>query len=153
MEIFRRKKAQAAAAEAVQLRAVDRQPFGVLDRYVPLRGGEIQIYRAIREAVPVVDAAIYKIVRMVGGVTATCKDRSAEAALQEFLRTVAVGRGQFGINAFLDCYVDSLLVRPGGRRDRALLGRQRHRCAAVRPGGGPGDPGGGVASGVFAVWS
>ena len=110
MDIFRRKKAQAAAAEAVQLRAVDRQPFGVLDRYVPLRGGEIQIYRAIREAVPVVDAAIYKIVRMVGGVTAACKDRSAEAALQEFLRTVAVGRGQFGINAFLDCYVDSLLV-------------------------------------------
>ena len=43
MDIFRRKKAQAAAAEAVQLRAVDRQPFGVLDRYVPLRGGEIQI--------------------------------------------------------------------------------------------------------------
>ena len=34
----------------------------------------------------------------------------AEEALKEFLRTVPAGRGQFGINAFLDCYLDSLLV-------------------------------------------
>ena len=34
----------------------------------------------------------------------------AEAALAEFLRTVPVGRGQFGMNAFLDCYLDSMLT-------------------------------------------
>ena len=110
MGIFKRKQEKAAAAEAVQLRSVGRQPFGVLDRYVPLRGGEAQLYRAIREAVPVVDAAVYKLIRMVGGVAASCGDRGAEAELEEFLRTVPVGRGQFGINAFLDCYVDSLLT-------------------------------------------
>ena len=99
-----------ARAEAVQIRESGRHPFGVLDRYVSLGAGELQLYRAIREAVPVVDAAIYKLIRMAGGVTVRCSDSVAEAALAEFLRTVPVGRGQFGMNAFLDCYLDSMLT-------------------------------------------
>ena len=98
------------AASAVQLRSERQQPFGMLADYVPLRSGEQQLYRAVREAVPVVDAAIYKIIRMTGGVSAECTDKTVERRLQEFLRTVPVGRGQYGINAFLDCYLDSLLV-------------------------------------------
>jgi hypothetical protein len=81
-----------------------------LEDYVPLRNGETQLYRAVREAVPVVDAAIYKLIRLTGGVTAVCGDRGAETALRTFLRTVPTGRGQFGLNAFLDCYLDSLLT-------------------------------------------
>ena len=62
---------------------------------------EIRLYRAVREAVPVVDAAIYKLIRMVGGVTAACSDPAAERGLGEFLRTVP-GRdgGQYGVNGF-----------------------------------------------------
>ena len=44
---------------AVQLRNGERHPFGTLGEYVPLRNGEARLYRAVREAVPVVDAAIY----------------------------------------------------------------------------------------------
>ena len=98
------------AAAAVQLRETGRHPFGELGSYAALRSGEIRLYRAVREAVPVVDAAIYKLIRMTGGVTAVCGDPSAERELGEFLRTVPVGRGQFGINAFLDGYADSLLT-------------------------------------------
>ena len=72
----------------------------MLREYVPLGRGEARLYRAVREAVPVVDAAIYKLIRMAGGVTVRCSDSVAEAALAEFLRTVPVGRGQFGMNAF-----------------------------------------------------
>ena len=97
-------------AAAVQLRSGETHPFGMLREYVPLRNGEVQLYRSVREAVPVVDAAIYKLIRMTGGVTANCGDRTAEKALREFLRTVPAGRGQFGINAFLECYLDSLLT-------------------------------------------
>ena len=82
----------------------------MLREYVPLGRGEARLYRAVREAVPVVDAAIYKLIRMAGGVTVRCSDSVAEAALAEFLRTVPVGRGQFGMNAFLDCYLDSMLT-------------------------------------------
>lgn len=105
---FQKRKETAAAA--VQLRETGRHPFGELGSYVALRSGETRLYRAVREAVPVVDAAIYKLIRMTGGVTAACDDPAAERALAEFLRTVPVGRGQFGINAFLDGYTDSLLT-------------------------------------------
>ena len=94
----------------VQLRDTERNPFGLLREYVPLSRGECRLYRAIREGIPVVDAAIYKLIRMTGGVTAECTLPQAERELQRFLRTVPTGRGQFGINAFLDCYLDSLIT-------------------------------------------
>ena len=68
-----KKREAAPAAETrpaeVQLRNGERHPFGMLGEYVPLRHGEARLYRAVREAVPVVDAAIYKLIRMTGGVT------------------------------------------------------------------------------------
>jgi len=105
-----KQKPSPSAPTAVQLRSGERNPFGILDGYVPLRNSEIRLYRAVREAVPVVDAAIYKLIRMSGGVSVICEDAAAEKRLREFLRTVPAGRGQMGINAFLDCYLDSLLV-------------------------------------------
>ena len=124
------KREKEPAAPVVQIRDGTRHPFGMLGEYVPLRNGEVRLYKAVREAVPVVDAAIYKLLRMAGGVTVTCGDKRAETALKEFLRTVPVGRGQFGINSFLDCYLDSLLtcgravgeiVPAVGNRDIAAL--------------------------------
>ena len=61
------KKEPGGGGLAVQLREGGRHPFGALDGYVPLRHGEIAIYRAIREAVPIVDAAIWKLIRLTGG--------------------------------------------------------------------------------------
>lgn len=58
------KKKDVGAGTAVQLREGGRHPFGVLDGYVPLRNGEIALYRSIREAVPIVDAALRKLVRL-----------------------------------------------------------------------------------------
>ena len=104
------KKQPPARPAFVQLRDSERHPFGLLRDYAPLRSGEVRLYRAVREAVPVVDAAIYKLIRMTGGVRAECPDKSAQKQLEEFLRTVPVGRGQFGINAFLDMYLDALLT-------------------------------------------
>lgn len=59
----------------VQLRPADRHPFSLIDGYVPLHQPEFSLYRAIREAVPVVDAAVLKLVRLAGGVGVTCQDR------------------------------------------------------------------------------
>ena len=99
-----------ARAEAVQIRESGRHPFGVLDRYVPLGAGELQLYRAIREAVPIVDAAIWKLIRLAGGVAVKCGEPAAQAGLERVLRTVPTGRGQRGIQSFLDCYLDSMLT-------------------------------------------
>ena len=145
MNWFRRKK-ETAVPGTVQLRSGERHPFGMLADYVPLQNGELQLYRAVREAVPVVDAAIYKLIRMTGGVRATCQDVTAQRQLQTFLRTVPTGRGQQGINAFLDCYLDSLLVcgraigeivPARGGRDIAALLCGRADCIDIREGSQP----------------
>ena len=106
----KRDTGRGAAAAAAQLRASGRHPVLQLDGYVPLGRGEIGLYRAIREAVPVVDAAICKLVRLCGGVKVVCRDRRAQEGLERFLRTVPAGWGQRGLQAFLDQYLDSMLV-------------------------------------------
>ena len=107
---FFQKKEPGGGGLAVQIREGGRHPFGALDGYVPLIHGEIAIYRAIREAVPIVDAAIWKLVRLTGGVKVTCRDKKAQEGLDWFLQHVNTGRGQRGIQSFLDCYLDSMLT-------------------------------------------
>lgn len=108
MGIFKRK--ENGGKEQVQLRSRESHPFGVIGDYVPLRNGEIKLYRAIREAVLLVDAAIVKIIRLTGGFEVKCRDKRAEKELGCFLKTVNVGRGQRGINSFIDLYLDSLIT-------------------------------------------
>ena len=122
MGIFKRSKGNSGAS--VQMRSRESHPFGMIDNYVPLRNGEIKLYRAIREAVPVVDAAIMKIIRLTGGLTIACREKGVEAEINEFLRTVNTGRGQRGINSFLDCYLDSMLTCGRAVGEIVLSGRR-----------------------------
>lgn len=125
------KKKPAARAPQVQLRDVEHHPFGMLDRYVPLRRGELDLYRSIREAVPIVDAALLKLVRLCGGVIVRCPDPEGQRGLEQFLAQVDTGRGQRGIQSFLDQYLDSMftcgqgvgeiVLSPGGQDIAALL--------------------------------
>ena len=111
MGIFKRRaESNSCYGGSVQLRSRESHPFSIMDGYVPLRNGELKLYRAIREAVPVVDAAVVKMIRLTGGVTAKCDDKAAEAGLKRFLESVRTGRGQNGINSFVDCYLDSLIT-------------------------------------------
>lgn len=109
MGIFKRTREKPPAA-TTQIRSVDRHPFGMLENYVPLGGGDTRLYRAMREAVPVLDAAVMKLIRLTGGFYVRCDNASTEYDLNEFLRTVDAGRSQRGINAFLDSYLDSMLT-------------------------------------------
>lgn len=109
MKWFEKKK-PAGKPPQVQLRDWERHPFGVLDQYVPLHSGEISLYRSIREAVPIIDAAIWKMVRLCGGVQVRCGDTRAQQGLNRFLATVDTGRGQQGLQSFLDQYLDCMLT-------------------------------------------
>lgn len=149
---WRKKREGTAVPAEVQLRNRERHPFGLLGDYVPLRNQEARLYRAVREAVPVVDAAIYKLIRMTGGLSVVCESGAATEGLGRFLRTVPVGRGQFGLNAFLECYLDSLLtcgravgeIVPGsGNRDIAALLCGRVEDIEIREGETPLD---------FTIW-
>ena len=110
MPLFKRERREGNPPAAVQLRQADRHPFRLVDGYIPLHQPEFSLYRSIREAIPVVDAAILKLIRLAGGVEAVCQDKRAERELNEFLRTVPAGWNQRGIQAFLDGYLDCLLT-------------------------------------------
>ena len=82
-------------------------------------GAKPCVYTALRALVDPGDEVILpapywvsyiELIRMVGGVTAACSDPAAERGLGEFLRTVPAGRGQYGVNAFLEGYLDALLT-------------------------------------------
>ena len=129
MALFRRKE-HPMAAVTTQIRRTDRMPFGVEGAQRPLTGAEVQLYRAIRQAVPVVDAAIYKIIRLCGGLQVRCEDSAAQEGMDGFLRQVPVGRGQVGLNTFLDGYLDAMLTFGQGVGE-VVLTPDRRDIAAV----------------------
>lgn len=109
MKLFSKKKPDGAAVQTAPTAAVS-HPFSELYGYVPLRRGELSLYRSLREAVPVIDAAISKIVRLIGRFDVTVDNAQAEESLRSFLRTVKVGPSGVGIYTFLSAYFDQLLT-------------------------------------------
>ena len=108
MKIFKRSKSNLSLPWTAPRSS--RSPFTMLERVAPTHSGELQNYRRIRESVPIVDAAVRKLIRLTGGFSVKCPNRAAEAALNRFLRTVDTGWGQRGLQSFLDCYLDSMLT-------------------------------------------
>jgi hypothetical protein len=121
------------APGVVQLREGSSHPFGSLRQYVPLQGGDCRLYRSIREAVPVVDAAILKIIRLVGGFSPLCRDENAQEGLELFLRRVPTGHGQRGIQSFVDGYLDTMLTCGQGIGE-VVLTRDGREIAGVLTG-------------------
>ena len=105
-----RKRQKGMGAMACQLRGGVAHPFTDLRGFVPLGAGEDRIYRQLREAIPVLDAAIGKLVRLSGGFEVECKNANAQRIMEDFLRNVPCGRGQVGMDSFLGGYMDSLLT-------------------------------------------
>lgn len=85
-------------------------PFSALDRYSPLGDPELKLYESIREAIPVVDSAICKIVRLVGNFRIECEDSRLDKGVENYLRTVKVGPCLKGINNYLSVFLDQLLT-------------------------------------------
>ena len=126
---MKKKRKENGPVAVCQLRGADRHPFGGLRNFVPLGTGQEEIYRQLREAIPVLDAAVGKLVRLSGGFTVECASQIAQARLEEFLRTVPCGYGQVGIDSFLSCYMDSLLTYGRAVGELAVSGdRVRGLC-------------------------
>lgn len=85
-------------------------PFSDLRNYLPTTSYEKRLYRSLREAVPVIDAAIYKIIRLVGGFKAECADADTQKLLNTFLKSVRVNGCEAGIESFTSSYLEQLLT-------------------------------------------
>ncbi len=104
------KKKDKPVSAVCQLRSGNVHPFGVLRGFTPLGAGEERVYRELREAVPLLDAAVGKLVRLSGGFSVKCRSSESQRRLEDFLRTMPCGRGQVGMDSFLSGYIDSLLT-------------------------------------------
>lgn len=71
---------------------------------------EHSLYNALRYKVPVIDAAISKIVRLTGGYKVICSDKSMQSELDDFVYNVPVGLTGKSLFTFTDVYFDSLLT-------------------------------------------
>ncbi len=108
MGIFKKLSSAKTAVTAPQ--TYRHNPFDRLDSYVPLATPQNNLYKELREAVPVLDAAIYKIVRLTGGFRVECGKKTTTDRLNLFLKNVSVGGNQQGIEAFISTYLESLLT-------------------------------------------
>lgn len=108
MGIFKKLSSAKTAVSSPQ--TYRHNPFDRLDSYVPLATPQNALYRELREAVPVLDAAIYKIVRLTGGFHAECSKSINTDRLNSFLKNVSVGGNQQGIESFISTYLEQLLT-------------------------------------------
>lgn len=112
MALFKRKQKQENEEQlaVAKLGRKDFDGFQVFERYSLLMRPELELYDAMRESIPIIDAAIGKTVRLIGDFTVLCDDAYAEQGLKTFLREVRVGPSSAGISAFLTVYFDNLLT-------------------------------------------
>ena len=105
MKLFKNKKSRAAP----EIMLPDRQCSSAFD--IPAAAGplEKELFDRLRYAVPVIDAAIMKIVRLTGGFRLVCSDERYQEQLDRFCETVPVGLTGRSIGCFADAFLDSML--------------------------------------------
>lgn len=84
--------------------------FYGLPGYTALMTPDCSIYAAMRESVPIIDAALDKIVRLTGGFRVETENPENQQDLEDFVRNVQVGACSQGMYQFICVYLDSLLT-------------------------------------------
>lgn len=85
-------------------------PFSLINSYTPMSRVETDLYKSLREAVPIIDAAIEKTVRLMGNFTVKAEDSNGSKALNYFLKNVKTNGGNYGIYPFITAYINELLT-------------------------------------------
>ena len=113
MELFKRKKKEPVLVQTAPANSKSTHPFGILDKCIsatPASPAEIKLYKSLREAVPVIDAAISKVLRLTGEFTIKSKNDLVEKELNKFITNVKVNSCGLGANSFIINHLDQLLT-------------------------------------------
>lgn len=111
MKLFSAKnKSKAETSVQTSLSKANFHPFLELENYSPYQRKQYELYSSLREAVPIIDAAICKLIRLIGTFKVECKDKATTSELNRFLSQVQVNSGSSGINQFIYSYFDNLLT-------------------------------------------
>ena len=106
MRLFNRNKQPQKRSTTVMLQSA-RQNENICNGIKPY---ENNLYDSLRSAVPVIDAALCKIVRLTGGYRLISSDESMQEMLNYFVDEVNVGLTGKSLNSFTDSFLDSLLT-------------------------------------------
>lgn len=71
---------------------------------------ERELYSSLREAVPIIDAALCKIVRLIGRFRIITDCADCQKTADDFVKNVRTNGGATGMNSFIYGYLDSLLT-------------------------------------------
>ncbi len=112
MAIFRQKKKHGTFTVPVCSSGAGRgmNKFSLVDGYTAFDPISNELFKSLRESVPIIDAAIYKTVRLIGGFKVRTRNGYFDSVMEEFLKNVASDSGQFSLQSFIDVYFDSLLT-------------------------------------------
>lgn len=139
MNLFKRKKPQTVVQTANNRSYC--HPFYDISSYVPFSENEIRLYDALKESIPIIDAAIKKTVRLVGGFKVCCDNKATERRLGNFLKNVKVNGCEGGIESFISNYLEQamtygtavgeIVVSRDGKRIEALYNANLHDIELV----------------------
>ncbi|MBR5683970.1 MAG: serine/threonine protein phosphatase [Ruminococcus sp.] len=107
MKLFQKKSAPRPVPELVSAQRSGGCGFSLPAAVHPC---EKELYDRLRYAVPIIDAAIMKIIRLTGGFRVKCSDESCQQELDSFLENVPVGLTGRSVGCFADNFLDSLIT-------------------------------------------
>lgn len=111
LSIFRKKSANQSLPVQTVNSNWNMNPFREMKKYVPgISSNEMRLYSLLRESVPIIDAAINKTVRLVGGFRISCENPEVEKKLNKFLSNIKVNSSSCGAESFMAIYLDQLLT-------------------------------------------
>lgn len=110
MALFKRKKENPNLPCALQTQRGGEGFALSLSRYQPLSGCQEELYSQLRRSVPIIDAAIGKLVRLCGGFTVETKSAGAQSCIDDFVGGVKVGAFGIGLESFISSYLEQLLT-------------------------------------------
>ncbi len=109
MALRKKKNESTCDAVAVPQTGGNSHPFMSLSSYNPT-SPDMELYKSLREAIPVIDAALFKLIRLLGSFQVLCDNKKAEKELKDFLQSVNVGGTRCGIDAFIGSFFEQLLT-------------------------------------------
>ena len=71
---------------------------------------ERSLYKSLKDSVPIIDAAISKIIRLMGDFTIKTDSSVLDEQINCFLKNIRVNACETGIQSFLSCYLQQLLI-------------------------------------------
>ena len=110
MKIFKKKNNDNTVSVQTAVSNKKTHPFIDIEQYNPLSKFKFRLYSSLRDAVPAIDAAISKLVRLIGTFKIECEDEETSFKVNEFLENIKVGICSTGIDSFIFIFLDQLLT-------------------------------------------